>query len=188
LTHAIANGVKYYKDNQEAFRGIFSDVSETYADKLFAKINSVNVSFNSAYQKKYENLPLITMSVEENTDDSKNQVLANRGFNNSTILFVNQKCDVNIYTSDIDIMRALHRIIQTSLLLFKKDFFSVGYLNIEFVKSSDLTPEDEMFSSDVVVYKRMLSYNAQKELKAFPVNNTFEDLNWDLLPTIKNEL
>lgn len=184
LTHAIANGFKYYKENQEAFRQIFTDVSESYADKLFDKMNNVNITFNTAFQKKYEKLPLITMSIEENTDDTQNQVLGNRGYNEATVLFVNQRCDVNIYTDDVDLLRAFHRIIQTTLLLFKKDFFKVGYLNIEFVKSSDLMPEDDITSKDVVVYKRMLTFNAQKELKAFPINQTIDNVTWELLPTI----
>jgi hypothetical protein len=186
VLHTISNGVKYYKENQADFLSIFNDVSEAYALKLFNKLADVNVTFNVGFQKKVESFPLITLTVEEFSDDTDNQVLGNRGYALENITFINQQCSINVYSSDIDILRVLHRIIQTSMLLFKKDFFRVGYINIEFVKSSDMEPEDGLVGKDVAVYKRLIKYNAQRQITAKPINIDETASNWELVPTIIN--
>lgn len=181
--HAMSNGVKHYKQNREAFRGVFDDIAESYADRLFDKINSIEVSFDNAYSKNHENFPLVTTSINESTPNA-NQVLGNRGFNNSNVLFINQECTVYIYATDKDVLRVLHRLCQASLLLFKKSFLASGYLNIEFDNSGDLKPDDDIIGKGTVVYGRTLMYIAQKQLNIKPITPENFDLEipWVLNP------
>lgn len=184
VLHTIANGVKYYTDTEAAFNKVFYDVADAYKTKLYAKLQNTKVSYNSGYLKKAENFPLITVTTDESTDDTDNQVLNNRGFASESVLFLNQECTINIYAPDIDTLRVLHRIVQTSMLLFKKDFFKIGYLNIEFIKSSDLAPEKDLVGEDVIVYRRQITYNAQRQLGVKPIDDTIDSLSWDIVPTI----
>lgn len=182
--HVISNGIKYYKETQSAFIELFEDVSEAYAIKLHDKLQSIDVSFNTSYNKKFDNYPLITTSVDEQSDDTDNQLLANRGISQGKVMFFTQKCVLNIYTADIDIMRVLHRLVQASMLLFKQDLLNVGYLNIEFKGSSDLKPDPDLVGKDVLVYRKELRYNGQRQLITKPVDGTITNVSWDLSPTI----
>jgi hypothetical protein len=181
--HALSNGIKHYKSDRDAFREVFSDVAESYADTLFDKINTIDVKFDSAYSKNHESFPLITTSINESTSD-QNQVLGNRGFNNSSVLFINQECTVYIYATDKDVLRVLHRLSQASLLLFKKSFLSSGYLNIEFDNSGDLEPDDDIIGKGTVVYGRTLMYVATRELSVKPIQpaNFGQEYPWVLNP------
>lgn len=184
LNHVIANGVKYYSDNQDKFRNIFNDVSESYADKLFTKLNGLNVSYNLSYQKKHENFPLITFSITESADDAENQVLSNRGFGRNQVLFLNQECEISLYADDMDVMRILHRLIQSSMLLFKKNFFNAGYVNIEFISSEEIAPDSDIVSDNVIMFGRKIAYRAQKQLIVEPISSDTGEYTWELSPTI----
>lgn len=179
--HALSNGIELYKNNREAFREVFSDVSQTYADRLFDKIANIDIKFDNAYTKNHETFPLITTSINESTPND-NQVLGNRGFNNSNVLFLNQECTVYIYASEKDVLRVLHRLCQASLILFKKSFLANGYLNIEFDNSGDLKPDDDINGKGTVVYGRTLMYVASREINVKPFNVNIQNLPWVLNP------
>jgi len=181
--HGISNGIKHYKSDRDAFRGVFSDVSQSYADRLFDKINTVEVHFDNSYSKNHNDYPLITTSINESSPNA-NQVLGNRGFNNSNVLFLNQECTVYVYATDKDVLRVLHRLCQASLLLFKKSFLASGYLNIEFDNSGDLKPDDDIIGKGTVVYGRTLMYVATKEISVKPIlpENIDLEIPWVLNP------
>lgn len=184
LNHVIANGIKYYTDNQDKFRSIFNDVSVNYADKLFTRLNELNVSFNMSYQNKHENFPLITFTIAENADDTENQVLSNRGFGGNQVLFLNQECEISLYADNMDTMRILHRIIQCSMLLFKKNFFNAGYINIEFISSEESEIDDDIISDNVIMFGRKIKYRAQKQMIVEPISSDSGEYTWELSPTI----
>ena len=184
LNHVIANGIKYYLDNEDKFLNLFADVSSSYADKLYGKLQEINLSFNLSYQKKHEKFPLITYNISENTDDVENQVLSNRGFGNNQVLFLNQECNINLYADNIDVMRILHRLIQSSMLLFKKNFFEAGYINIEFISSNEIEPDDDIISDTVTMFGREIKYRAQKQLIVEPITVDDAEFTWELDPTI----
>lgn len=168
LIHGIANGVKYYQENQAEFRAIFDDINETYSDKLYAKIQNLDIKYDSSYSNTHDNFPLITTTLAESTTD-EDQMLGNMGYNSNKVLFLNQECIVSLYTSDKDILRALHRMIQASFLIFKRSFLSSGYLNVEFIKSSDLQPDEDIIGKGVSVFGRAITYLAQKQIHAKPI-------------------
>lgn len=185
IQHVIANGCKYYLDNQDKFVNLFSDISENFAIKLYNKLKETNINFNQGYMKARESLPLITFKVAESTDDTENQVLSNRGYGRNNILFLNQQCEIFIYTDSLDIIRVLHRIIQSSMLLFKKNFYKAGYINIEFIDSSDVKPDDKLISDSITTYNKKLTYNAQKQLLVEPLEEELT-LFWDINPNNLN--
>lgn len=182
ITHTVANGIKYYKDNRDKFNELFFDVSANLKQSYYDKLISLEPSYDIALRKKSEHFPLITVSVEEKSTDAI-QPLGNRGFQKQLSLLINQDCEINIYVEDIDSLRVLHRVIQASMLIFKKNFLSIGYLNIRFEKSTNLEIQEDLITSSVDIYARSLKYVAQKQLNASNIEVDW-DGPWDLNPII----
>lgn len=182
ITHTIANGIKYYVDNQNAFNELFYDVNTTLKQSYYDKLASLEIKYDIAFRKKHDRFPLITVSVEEKSADNF-QPLGNRGMQSNLSLLVNQVCDINLYVEDLDSIRILHRVIQASMLIFKKNFLAIGYLNIQFEKSTNLDVEDELITSSVDIYARSLTYTAQKQVNAKPPVVVW-DGPWELNPVI----
>jgi len=185
--HTITNGVHYFKNNQAAFRTLFGDVSQDYADKLFNKLNEVEVSFNQAYTQNHEKLPLITTKLTENSSDAV-QVLNNRSYNGNKVILLNQDVQICIYETNQDVLRVLHRIIQASMLSFKKNFLEIGYINIEFNGSKDVIINQDLVSEGVITFERILNYNAQKQLVVPPIDEVITEVFWATVPTIKENI
>ena len=119
--HTISNGVNYYKNNVVAFKTLFNDVSEEYATTLYDKLNTYNISFNNAHVQTHEKYPLITTKLTENSSDNI-QILNNRSYNGNKVLLMNQDVEISIFSQNLEVLRVLHRIIQASMLNFKKNF------------------------------------------------------------------
>ncbi len=182
ISHTIANGIKYYVDNRVEFEALFFDVAPALRDNYYNKLASLDIKFDIALRKRHEKFPLITISIDEKSADTF-QPLGNRGMQGQLSLLVNQDCDLNIYCDDLDAMRVLQRTIQTSMLIFKKNFLAMGYLNIQFVSSTSLDIEDDVITSNVDVYGRSLRYRAQRQINAKPPEVAF-NLPWELNSTI----
>jgi hypothetical protein len=185
LIHGIANGVKYYQENQDEFRAIFDDISQTYSDKLYAKIQNLDIKYDSAYSNTHDSYPLITTSLAESTTDA-DQMLGNQGYNEKKVLFLNQECIVSLYTSDKDVLRALHRMIQSAFLIFKQSFLKSGYLNVEFISSTELRPDEDIIGKGVSVFGREITYLAQKQLHAKPILPADQSFPWVVSPISVN--
>lgn len=182
ISHTIANGVKYYVDNRVEFEALFFDVAASLRDSYYNKLASLDIKFDVALRKRHEKFPLITISIDEKSADTF-QPLGNRGFQGELSLLVNQDCDLNIYSDDLDAMRVLQRTIQSSMLIFKKNFLAMGYLNMQFISSTSLDIEDDVITSNVDVYGRSLRYRAQRQINAKPPEVAF-NLPWELNSTI----
>lgn len=182
ISHTIANGVKYYVDNRVEFEALFFDVAASLRDSYYNKLASLDIKFDVALRKRHEKFPLITISIDEKSADTF-QPLGNRGFQGELSLLVNQECDLNIYSDDLDAMRVLQRTIQSSMLIFKKNFLAMGYLNMQFISSTSLDIEDDVITSNVDVYGRSLRYRAQRQINAKPPEVAF-NLPWELNSTI----
>lgn len=197
IIHAITNGIKFYQDNIANFRTTFDDVSQNYADRLHAKLVEMNVQFDTSNNRKHSVFPLITTGLSEKTQAS-NQTLSNFSAQGKLGLYLSQECKITIYTNDLDEIRILHRIIQSSLLVFKKSFLEMGYLTLDFEKSKDLEPADEsiggrvdkllVIGDGVVVYRRELTYSALRQLLAEPIGSVETFSTWDLTPEINNDI
>ena len=198
IVHAIANGVKFYQDNLANFKNTFDDVSASYAERLHTKLTAMNVQFDTANNRKHSQFPLITTNLAEKTQ-AANQTLSNRAGGTKLGLFLNQECKITIYANDLDEIRILHRIIQSSLLIYKSSFLELGYQTLDFEKSKDLEPADEsiggrvdkllVIGKGVLVYRRELTYSALRQLLADPIPGTVETFSdWDLVPDVNNDI
>jgi len=139
----------------------------------------MSINFNRAYSETHNKFPLITCKIEERTND-RDQVLGNRGHQGQHVLILNQECELNIYANDYDMIRILHRLLQSSLLIFKGSFLQIGYLNLEFVKSSEVEPDEDIAGENVMVFHRKMTYLAQKQILATPPAGEVRELDWVL--------
>ena len=167
IIHTIANGINLYKSDRAKFDEVMNDMSPQLRDKYFQKLTNTQINFDRAFNQKHNKYPLITTKIIEKTS-AEEQVLGNKGHRGKSVLLVNQNCDITIYDSDYDIMRILHRLIQATLLVFKGSFLQIGYLNLQFISSEELEPDDDATSDTVMIFKRVITFNATKQILATP--------------------
>lgn len=181
INHTLSNGLKYYRDNRAAFDEIMYDISPTLRDKYYDKLVEITVNFNKAFSEAHNKLPLITTRISERTND-REQVLGNKGHYGKNVLILNQECEINIYSNEYDIIRILHRVLQSTMLIFKGSFLSIGYLNLEFIKSEEVDLDDDLVGDNVIVFHRKVTYVAQKQLLATPPADPAVLVPWVLNP------
>tara|TARA_R100000734_G_C3302441_1_gene92965 strand:- start:436 stop:999 length:564 start_codon:yes stop_codon:yes gene_type:complete len=181
IIHTIRNATKYYRENESAFNALFPDIGASLRTKYFNAFQQ-DISFDKGYLTKIEKFPIITTSLVEVANDA-NQFLGNRGMKNNLVILINNECTINIYSDEYDYGKVVHRVIQAAMLAFKPDFLRIGYLNVEFVKSEEFEPDEDLISDGVKVYGRQLTYRAQQQLIVPPIAQPFE-LNWDLNPNL----
>jgi hypothetical protein len=154
-----------------------SDIGEVLRDKYYAKFVAETVHFNKAYSETHNKFPLITTKISERTTD-REQVLGNRGHQKQHAMILNQECEINIYSSDYDMIRILHRVLQGTFLIFKGSFLKIGYLNLAFIKSEEVEPDEDASGDNVTVFTRKVTYNAQKQILATPPAAADVEVSW----------
>ena len=187
VIHTIANGIKYYAQNQTAFNNIFNQTSVAIKNKYFTRLQTLvnEVQVDVAFTKKSEKFPLVSVSLSEARIEDTT-FLGNTGHGGRLTQLSNQECRINIFAKDMNDIRILHQIIIASLLLFKKSFFDVSYLDIRYLQSKDLEPIEMLTSDNVLVLNRELIYMSTYQLEIAPVQdpNSF-DLPWKLNASVE---
>lgn len=187
ILHCIKNGLKYYKDNQNDFKSLFNDIGTTlqtnYYNRLVAIFDSIQI--DAAFTRETKQFPLISISLNEAELDDTAFLgnFGNPGYNDLTELN-NQECKIQIYSNEMIDIRLLHRMIRGILLLFKKSFLDIGYLDIRYIQSRDMRPLEIPTGAGGIVYNRELSYTAQSQLIVKNSTIPFEDLPWVINPTL----
>ena len=186
IIHAIGNGLKYFKDNQNAFNGIFKQTSTTMKNKYYSRLLELDVQLDVAFSRKIEKMPLISVALSEAQVEGTT-FLGNAGHGGNLVQLSNQECRINIYAKDMTDIRILHQIIMASLLLFKKSFFDVNYLDIRYTQSRDLEPIEMLTNNNAVTYHRELIFMSTYQLEIAPVPDANPwSLPWELNPTIED--
>jgi hypothetical protein len=186
IIHTIKNSIKYFKDNRSAFDGCFNQLSSTIRDKYFARLTTLesDLQVDLAFTRKSNKFPLVSVSLQEAAID-QTSFLGNQGTNGELTQLSNQQCRISIYSKFMDDIRILHRLIQCGLLLFKKSFFDIDYLDLRYVQSRDLEPIEMLTSDNALVYIRELIYNSTSEIAIKEIaDNTV--LSWEILPNVIN--
>jgi len=187
ILHCIKNGLKYYKDNENDFKGLFNDIGSTlqtnYYNRLVAIFDTIQI--DAAFTRETKQFPLISISLNEAELDTTSFLgnIGAPGYQTLTELN-NQECKIEIYANEMIDIRLLHRIIRGILLLFKKSFLDIGYSDVRYIQSKDLKPIEIPTGAGGIVYNRELSYTAQSQLIVKKSTNPFDDLPWTINPTI----
>jgi len=184
IIHTIKNSIKYFKENRSVFDGCFNQVSSTIRDKYFTRLSSLEteLQLDIAFTRKSNKFPLISVSLHE-ADVDQTTFLGNQGINNQLTQLSNQECKIRIYSKYMDDIRILHRLIQCGLLLFKKSFFDIQYLDLRYIQSKDLEPIEMLTSDNALVYIRELIYMSTSEISVKEIiDETVVD--WTIIPNI----
>jgi len=165
IIHTIKNSIKYFKDNRSVFDGCFDQLAVTIRDKYFARLATLEteLQLDLAFTRKSNKFPLVSVSLQEAAID-QTTFLGNQGVNGQLTQLSNQQCKISVYSKNMDDIRILHRLIQCGLLMFKKSFFDVKYLDLRYVQSRDLEPIEMLTSDNALVYIRELIYLSTVEI------------------------
>ncbi len=184
IIHTIKNSLKYFNDNQTAFNGCFPQISTTIRNKYYTRLGALinEIQLDTAFTRKSNKIPLISIALTE-AQIEQTTFLGNQGINGELTQLSNQQCRIAIYSKSMDDIRILHRLIQCGLLMFKKSFFDIQYLDLRYVQSKDLEPIEMLTSDAVVVYVRELIYMSTSEISVKEIIGD-EVLDWTISPNI----
>lgn len=166
LIHIIGNAVKYYRSDKDLFDPLLPFVSEQMRTRMFNTLQSVEVSFDSAYNARTaKKLPLITVESSEQyfEDQGIGQVASEHVDDNGQLIrlnhvFTNQEAIVNIYADTLETVRLLSLIVQAGVLTFKDVFVSASFQNIMYLSSTPLMPDPAFTGEDLSTYGRQMRY------------------------------
>ena len=180
--HIIKNGINYYTRDRFMFDKIFPAVGDNMKARMFQFFQDNPVSFDGAYSGEASKpLPLITVELVEQYYDA--QGIGNAAWQTSDAdgriyhhfhQFTSQEVRINVYCNQMEGLRAIHRLIQASMLLWKDSFLRAGYQNLLFTGTTPLVPEPRLEGEGRNVYSRQLRYAA---LHLLEVPAKVEDLN-----------
>jgi hypothetical protein len=184
IIHTIKNSLKYFAENQTIFNGCFPQISTTIRNKYFTRLGVLinEIQLDTAFTRKTNKIPLISISLTE-AQVEQTTFLGNQGVNGELTQLSNQQCRISIYSKSMDDIRILHRLIQCGLLMFKKSFFDIQYLDLRYVQSKDLEPIEMLTSDNVVVYVRELIYMSTSEISVKEILSD-EVLDWVVSPNL----
>ena len=181
--HMLVNAMKVFKDNQAFFESQFPEISADLKTKYYNLFVSQDILIDKAYRKKETKTPQIVIR-QAQSNLLNTQFLSNGG-NNQKRMLVKNDLIFKVYSSKLDYIRIVHRLIQASFLLFKKSFLEAGYLNVDFVASQELTPADDSDLQDIrgirhlsseegFMYAMEIIYTSQKMLEVEPLQQDYE--------------
>jgi hypothetical protein len=180
--HAIKNGIHYYTRDRLMFDALFPAVSDNMKARMFQFLTDNPVSFDGAYTgSTAKTLPLVTVELVEAYYDS--QGIGNMAHQRSDAdgrvfhyyhQFTSQEVRINVYCNQMEGLRAIHRLIQASMLLWKNSFIKAGYENLLFTGTTPLVPEPRLEGEGRDVYSRQLRYAA---LHLLEIPAKIEDLS-----------
>lgn len=168
VIHVVKNGINYYSASRDRFDPLFPYVGEALLARMFAWLGAASVHFDLSYSgKPTGRTPSVYVELTEQLYDTQplgnmaNSRLSAEGvYEPYGALFTSQSVRLNVYSSEIDGIRVLHRIIQASMLLFHNSLISAGYQNILYQGTTQLIPEDGLTGEGIEVYARQISYAA----------------------------
>lgn len=176
--HMLINAMKKFRDDQAYFESMFPEISQALRTKYYNLFVSSEILIDKAYQKKETKVPQVIIR-QAQSNLMNTQLLSNGGPTKKSMLLRNDLI-LKLYASQHDFVRILSRLIQSAFLIFKRSFLEVGYLNLDFVASQELTPADDsdlqdirgirhLSSEDGFMYSMEMIYTSQRLLEVEPI-------------------
>lgn len=182
IIHAIANGLKHFKDNKSAFDALLPGTSDSYKTKSHELLNSINPTFDITSLHKTLSNPAITVYTRSDAMNDM-QPLNDRSGANEYVLFQGNTANIYIYADTKEKIRLLTVIVQASMLLFKQSFFKIGYDNLRFISTSDVDlnkdgSDNKLASFDI--FKKELVYQSLSTIKVEPRISPEAEYPWEI--------
>ena len=159
VIHAIGNALTKYRS--EGLSSLFAELSPDYRTKLEGYL-AKEVTLDSAFQNKEGGLPIIVVQQSDSLFDDK--VLANQSPSSDTHarkhIMTNKTVVIAMMAAEMDTVRLLHRICQAALIHYGSSFLNVGYQNLLYRGSQPLTLDDDVTTTGLATFGRMLKWSA----------------------------
>jgi len=168
LIHIIGNAVRYYRSDRTLFDPLLPHVSAAMRDRMWATLQTVNVSFDAAYNARTaKRLPLITVESSEQFFDEQGlaQIASEHVDDDGRLIrlnhvFTSQQAVVNIYADTLETVRLLALIVQAGVLTFHDVLVKAAYQNLIYVGATSLAPDPSFTGEDLSTYGRQMRYTA----------------------------
>lgn len=165
-------------DGRENFRRVFPMVEDAVVDSWFdGLVIDSNVRFRSYASPGSDDFPLVVLQLM--SEQSHTDVLGNAGrqWSDGTadqyvdVIVVNQEMELTIMTQAHELTRALFTIVRAILMRYTKTFLQAGYLDVKFLSSQELAPEERLIAEDAGVFVRKQRWRALAQIEAFPISD-----------------
>ena len=168
LIHIIGNAVRYYRSDRTLFDPLLPHVSAAMRDRMWATLQTVNVSFDAAYNARTaKRLPLITVESSEQYFDEQGlaQIASEHVDDDGQLIrlnhvFTSQEAVVNIYADTLETVRLLALIVQAGMLTFHDVLVKAAYQNVVYIGATSLVPDPSFTGEDLSTYGRQMRYAA----------------------------
>jgi hypothetical protein len=160
------------------FRRIFPMVETAVVDSWFeGLVADSSVTFRSYASPGNDDFPLVILQLMSEQADTEMIGSAAREWEDGDpsqyvdALVVNQEIEVTIMTKSHELTRALFVAVRAILMRYTNTFLSAGYLDIKFLHSAELAPEERLIAEDAGVFVRKQRWRALAQVEAFPIED-----------------
>ena len=160
------------------FRRVFPMVEDHVVDSWWEGLTQDSkVTFRSYASPGHDDFPLVVLQLM--SESSETDILGNAarpwedGLPSQYVdaLVVNQEMEVTIMTKSHELTRALFTAIRAILMRYTNTFLEAGYLDVKFLNSEELAPEERLIAEDAGVYVRKQRWRALAQVEAFPIED-----------------
>jgi hypothetical protein len=172
---------RYYLSNfRRVFPMVESDVVDSWFDGL---VKDASVTFRSYASPGHDDFPLVILQLMSEQSDT--DILGNAARNWEDghpdqyvdSMVVNQEMEVTIMTKSHELTRALFVVVRAILMRYTNTFLKAGYLDVKFLNSAELAPEERLVAEDAGVYVRKQRWRALAQVEAFPITDGQVDVS-----------
>lgn len=165
-------------DGRTNFRRIFPMVEPTVVDSWFdGLVRDAEVTFRSYASPGHDDFPLVVlqlMSEQAYTDVIGDAARVWEGGNPGQYiqgLMVSQEMEITVMTQSHELTRALFAVVRAILMRYTRTFVEAGYLDVKFLNSQELAPEERLIAEDAGVFVRKMRWRALSQVEAFPIED-----------------
>ena len=163
------------------FQRHFPMVEDAVVSSWFdALVKEDTVTFRSYASPGHDDFPLVVlqlMSEQSHTDVLGNAARPFEGdvpFKDRYVdsIVVNQEIELTIMTKAHELTRALFVVIKAILMRYTPMFLDAGYLDVKYLSSQELAPEERLVAEDAGIFMRKMRWRALAQFEAFPIQDS----------------
>jgi len=165
-----------FKWGRANFDRVFPMVEPSVIDSWYTGlVNESSVTFRSFASPGHDDFPLVILQLMSEQSDTDILGNAARPWEEGTpgqyvdAMVVNQEMEVTIMTKSHELTRALFVIVRAILMRYTPTFLKAGYLDVKYLNSQELAPEERLIAEDAGVYVRKMRWRALAQVEAFPI-------------------
>ncbi len=137
-----------------------------------------NVTFRSFASPGHDDFPLVVLQLASEQSHTDLIKKAAREWEDGVpsqyvdVVVVSQEVEITIMTKAHELTRALFEVCRAILLRYTPQFLGAGYVDVKYLNSQELAPEERLISEDAGVYVRKMRWRAISHAEAFPIESS----------------